>query len=170
MENIEKFDPSQLMQGVKDRIKATFVSLIPDEQWEGMVQTEIDSFFNSETKTLFTLKEESPNSHWGSNVSQKKYSFEFTGEMSPFRQMVYMFCVGETNAALNNEMTKQYFTSEFDENTGENINTKMREVIKESLPGAINKFFTDILLNVMSNNAFMMQNALINFNNNNQYR
>lgn len=33
------------MQGVKDRIKATFVSLIPDDQWEVMVKKEIDDFF-----------------------------------------------------------------------------------------------------------------------------
>lgn len=43
--NVEKFDPAQLMQGVKDRIKATFVSLIPDEQWEQMVKSEVDLFF-----------------------------------------------------------------------------------------------------------------------------
>ena len=29
---VEKFDPSKLMDGVKDIIKATFVSLIPDGQ------------------------------------------------------------------------------------------------------------------------------------------
>lgn len=45
MSNIEKFDPSKLMDGVKDRIKATFVSLIPDDQWEIMVKKEIDEFF-----------------------------------------------------------------------------------------------------------------------------
>lgn len=46
MENqIEKFDPSTLMQGVKDRIKATFVSLIPDDKWGEMVDTEIKRFF-----------------------------------------------------------------------------------------------------------------------------
>ena len=43
---VEKFDPSKLMDGVKDRIKATFVSLIPDEQWEQMVETESKKFFN----------------------------------------------------------------------------------------------------------------------------
>ena len=37
-QQVEKFDPSTLMQGVKDRIKATFVSLIPDAQWEQMVK------------------------------------------------------------------------------------------------------------------------------------
>ena len=45
MENqIEKFDPSKLMEGVKDRIKSTFVSLIPDEMWEQMVEKEIYIF------------------------------------------------------------------------------------------------------------------------------
>lgn len=42
---IEKFDPSRLMEGVKDRVKATFVSLIPDAQWEQMIKTECDKFF-----------------------------------------------------------------------------------------------------------------------------
>lgn len=45
MENgIEKFDPSKLMDGVKDRIKATFVSLIPDEMWNAMAEKEIYVF------------------------------------------------------------------------------------------------------------------------------
>ena len=41
---IEKFDPSKLMDGVKDRIKSTFVSLIPDGAWEAMVEKEIYIF------------------------------------------------------------------------------------------------------------------------------
>lgn len=41
---IEKFDPSKLMDGVKDRIKATFVSLIPDEVWDQMLEKEIYIF------------------------------------------------------------------------------------------------------------------------------
>ncbi len=41
---IEKFDPSKLMDGVKDRIKSTFVSLIPDGAWEAMVEKEIYVF------------------------------------------------------------------------------------------------------------------------------
>jgi len=41
---IEKFDPSTLMDGVKDRVKATFVALIPDEAWDQMVKKEIDDW------------------------------------------------------------------------------------------------------------------------------
>jgi hypothetical protein len=47
MSEVQKFDPSTLMQGVKDRIKATFVSLIPDDQWDQMVKKEVDDFFKS---------------------------------------------------------------------------------------------------------------------------
>lgn len=45
MTDIQKFDPATLMNGVRDRIKATFISLIPDEQWEQLVQKEVDDFF-----------------------------------------------------------------------------------------------------------------------------
>ena len=41
---VEKFDPSKLMDGVKDRIKATFVSLIPDDAWGNMVEKELYIF------------------------------------------------------------------------------------------------------------------------------
>ena len=47
---IEKFDPSKLMEGVKDRIKATFVSLIPDELWDSMVEKEVYVFTTGRIK------------------------------------------------------------------------------------------------------------------------
>lgn len=43
-QEIQKFDPSLLMEGVRDRIKATFVSLIPDDQWKKMIENEIKKF------------------------------------------------------------------------------------------------------------------------------
>lgn len=56
---IEKFDPSKLMDGVKDRIKATFVSLIPDVQWEQMCKVEMDKFFQPIPKKDYYGKVES---------------------------------------------------------------------------------------------------------------
>lgn len=44
-QQIEKFDPSKLMDGVRDRIKATFISLIPDAQWEQLVKAETEKYF-----------------------------------------------------------------------------------------------------------------------------
>lgn len=62
---VEKFDPSKMMEGVKDRIKATFVSLIPDEAWNQMVEKEIYVFTTGtiEVKrdTDFTKKDDNGN-------------------------------------------------------------------------------------------------------------
>lgn len=57
MENqIEKFDPSKLMDGVKDRIKATFVSLIPDDAWNSMVEKELYIFTTGKIVTHHEYK------------------------------------------------------------------------------------------------------------------
>jgi|GEM_PF-2636265 len=42
---VAEFNPADLMQGVRDKIKATFVSLIPVEHWDQLCQKEIDVFF-----------------------------------------------------------------------------------------------------------------------------
>lgn len=62
--DIEKFDPSQLMNGVRNRIKATFVSLIPDEQWEKMIKKEADNFFASREKPTYYDRDKSGKSEF----------------------------------------------------------------------------------------------------------
>jgi hypothetical protein len=63
---IEKYDPSKLMEMVRDRIRATYVSLIPEEQWAQMVKKEIDSFF-----------------------AEKNISYDSRGIISDFKTVVY---------------------------------------------------------------------------------
>jgi hypothetical protein len=46
MSEIQAFDPSKLMDGVRDRIKSEFVSLIPEDQWKLLIDKEINRFFN----------------------------------------------------------------------------------------------------------------------------
>ena len=93
---IEKFDPSKLMDGVKDRIKSTFVSLIPDEMWNAMVEKEIYIFttgkievhhdYDYTTKTYKDWEERIPypdkdiKNEWGSTTQK--------AEVSPLRQMI----------------------------------------------------------------------------------
>jgi len=47
MENneIKAFDPNEAMKSVKEKIKDSFVSLIPDDQWNTMVKKEVDTYF-----------------------------------------------------------------------------------------------------------------------------
>ena len=51
---VEKFDPATIMQSVKDKIKATFVSLIPDVQWEQMVKSEVDYLFKKKDGNYYS--------------------------------------------------------------------------------------------------------------------
>ena len=55
MENsIQKFDPTTAMVTIKEQIKNTFASLIPEEQWEAMVKKEIDSYFEEKAEVYDT--------------------------------------------------------------------------------------------------------------------
>ena len=74
---IEKFDPSRLMDGVRDRIKATFVSLIPDDAWDKMVEKEL---------YIFTTGRIIPHSEYtGSDENGKPMYFEWD-ERQPYTQ------------------------------------------------------------------------------------
>lgn len=42
---VTKFDATEALKSVKERIKDAFVSLIPDEQWDEMVKKEVDTYF-----------------------------------------------------------------------------------------------------------------------------
>ena len=53
MSEIAKFDQANLMQNVRDRIKATFVGLIPDEEWDALVRKEVDAFLNEKANLTF---------------------------------------------------------------------------------------------------------------------
>lgn len=54
--DVQKFDPARLMDGVRDRIKATFVALIPDEQWDTLVQQQVEAFFKMEVQEGYSKK------------------------------------------------------------------------------------------------------------------
>lgn len=44
-QEIKKFDANEAMKSVREKIKDSFVSLIPDEQWNEMVKKELDEYF-----------------------------------------------------------------------------------------------------------------------------
>ena len=48
---IEAFDPKKLAEGVRERIRATFVSLIPEEHWDQMIQKESDEYFRKKERS-----------------------------------------------------------------------------------------------------------------------
>ena len=148
MNEIEKFDPSTLMQGVKDRIKATFVSLIPDAQWETMVQKEIDTFFNEAQIISMTKKKDPKSDYWAGELYQHTEL-----QQTPFRSLIYELCVDKTVATLKKKLTDEWFTNNWPI-TEENMTDRMKEVVQEAAPAAMLKFFQSI--------SFMYVNQLRN--------
>lgn len=148
-EEIEKFDPSKLMQGVKDRIKATFVSLIPDEQWDQMVKKEIDAFFDPSTTYAKEVITNSYSSGYGSNNYNTKIMV--TGDASVFRAIVFQLCIEKTCDIIKNQLTDTYFKEVYNL---ENLDEGLKKVIQEAAPLAAVKF--------MDSMAHMYANQLRN--------
>lgn len=48
---IAQYDASKLMDAVRDRIKAEFIGLIPEDTWKQMVKNEVDRFFAKQEVT-----------------------------------------------------------------------------------------------------------------------
>ena len=55
-ESVKPFDANDALKSVKDRMKDSFVTLIPDEQWEQMIKKEIDSYFQAESIDSYNRK------------------------------------------------------------------------------------------------------------------
>ena len=105
----QKFDPSQLMQGVKDRIKATFVSLIPDEQWSQMVDTEVKSYFAK---------------------NSEGYRNEFR---SKFTETVYDVLREETKAKVKDIINHPDFAIHWEGNN-QKVSVAMKQLIIDKIP------------------------------------
>jgi uncharacterized membrane protein YheB (UPF0754 family) len=56
MAGVEVLDPRKFMDNLKERVKTEFVNLVPPEQWENFILTEINRFKEVELKNL--VKEE----------------------------------------------------------------------------------------------------------------
>lgn len=101
--NIQKFDANQAMENVREKIKDTFVSLIPDQQWKEMVEKEVNSYFK-ETEERYDTR---------------NYSSRFTKDVHS--------CLKEEVE----KRTKEYLQTEFSNTWWDNGVPKCNEKVKE---------------------------------------
>lgn len=105
---IEKFDPSKLMDGVRDRIKATFVSMIPDGEWEQLVKAECDKFFKIE--------------------ENYRGSYEKT---SPFQDIVHKLLAEEVKTQVKAYLSKEWASAYWNGGAVEQLNENLKKLIVE---------------------------------------
>jgi len=153
---IEKFDPSTLMQGVKDRIKATFVSLIPDAQWETMVQKEIDAFF--EMRKTNISKTVSTTVSWQTDREASTLTAEQLS--SPFRDLVWDHCSKITIEILKEKITKDYFHHHLEDGEWK-LPERMQEIVISAAPLAAAKFFEQISRSMLNSLQQVISNVRV---------
>lgn len=130
------------MQGVKERIKATFVSLIPDDQWEAMVKKEIDDFFVGSVTVRLEERTSKPN-YW----AQKDILVKET-VTNPFRAIVWSMCASKTTELLKAKLINEHFDNAWPQ---KELNDKMKEVVAAAIPIAVTNFFNQFALMTAEN-------------------
>lgn len=154
MENqVQNFDPSALMQGVKDRIKATFVSLVPDDKWDEMVKQEIEAFFTPQ-KLIFSEQDRNKAGTW----STTRFAV-MEAEMSPFRFLVWEECTKKCQQFMAEKIQKDIFEDSYG---GYDQKEELKKIIVEAAPLAAAKFFENISLGMAS--QLQSQINTINYN------
>ncbi len=151
---IEKFDPSTLMQGVKDRIKATFVSLIPDTKWEEMVEKEVDAFFNEKQEITLAEKKKYENGDFRSTT----YA-QMTFNATPFRALVWEHCAELTVKYLKEKIDQEYFNGVWTVSEAD-LDDKMKSFIVEAAPAAMAKFFAQLVFQSVND----LKQSIMNMN------
>ena len=174
--DIEKFDPSKLMDGVKDRIKATFVSLIPDEMWNAMVEKEIYIFttgkivphhdyvgIGEDGKSMYKDWEERVPyldkdilDNWG-NVKQK-------AECSPLRQMIR----DQLREKFQEDLKKWLNGAEYQSNFNEYGVPQISDAVKKILVENADTIFFGFMSSMMQS-AFNNMRVNIQYGNSNGY-
>lgn len=129
-DQVEKFDPSKLMDGVKDRIKATFISLIPDDAWNKMVKDEVDRFF-------------APNQSWNYNGNRDK--------MSPFQLLVQTELTAEMTKKLRLYLDGPEFAVIYD-SYGQPVASKaVQDMIVENAGAVLSSMYSGMAASMIRN-------------------
>jgi len=115
-----KYDPAKLMEMVRDRIRATYVSLIPDDQWTAMVKREVDLFFEEKNETtygttrssrfkdvVFSELEKVAKEKVKEELAKLSEGF-WTGEVSPQVQKLWVDNMGAIVANVFGRAIQQY--------------------------------------------------------------
>ena len=151
MENekaVEKFDPSKLMDGVKDRIKATFVALIPDAQWETMCNAEMKKFFEP-TWTGYNNKDKNPSEFEKIVIElMKEQCKEYLKEMFAKPEYSVATIWESSSFAVNGGGQKTKLSDHLD------------TMIKEKMPDMMQAMFASVMSDAFCSFFSQVQNKL----------
>ena len=130
---VAKFDPATYVDKVRDKIKQSLIDVIPDDQWNVMLKSEIETFFKSKTFLHYGEQKEQP---------------------SEFRRIVMNVIEEETKRRIRQMLTSPEWSSYWDgtkQQAGEEIARIAREngaaILAKWLEAAIGQVISGIQFN-----------------------
>ena len=131
--DVVKFDATEALKSVKEKIKDAFVSLIPDEQWNSMVKAEIDKYF-----------------------VQKDEGYGERGRSSDFAKDVHSVLSEEVKFRV-----KQYLTDNFNSVWNSNgvpvCDDKVNEFIEQNAGKVLQNMIGDMFRMALSNTGYNLR-------------
>ncbi len=115
--SIEPFDPSKLRETISERIRLSFLNLIPDSAWAGLVDKEINSFFEDKRDS------------WGKIESP-----------SPFKKLIRTELEAMATKAIKAELEKPEYNGIWQENT-EGPSEAVKKIIADNMDRILNAAF-----------------------------
>lgn len=157
-------EPINFMDKIKEKIKNSFIDLVPEETWDKMVQQEIDNFFEAKMSFSCDVVNESG---WGTNKRTKtKINFEGDNELHPtmFRTLIWDECIARTKEHITSKHVDDMFNASMDSN-GQMMSKRFDDLITTSMPIIIDTYFK----NMMKSTALNMRQNIMNDIQNNRF-
>jgi len=124
---VAPYDPAKLMDAVRDRIKAEFVGLIPEDAWKQMVKAEVDRFFQQQDAY-----------NYGYNEHRKALPTQF-------QTVVWKALEEDTKARVKAFLESPEWAGEWDSNG----QRKASEAVKKIVVEKSGEIVASLLANVM---------------------
>ena len=149
--------PENFMDKIREKIKNSFVELVPDETWDAMVQQEITAFFEKPVE----FKVESKSGSWNQpNTTFYNFGDEET-KPTMFRTMVWGMCIEETEKHLKTEYVQNLMKFALDEEKDE-ATGQTKNLIKDAIPLMVQKYFENIAMGMTNQLANMIRDNVHN--------
>jgi hypothetical protein len=146
------------MDNVKEKIKNSFVELIPEDTWNQMVEQEIKNFF--EQPINYSVEK---SGHGYSNKTTTNFNDVDGAPIGTiFKTLVWEMCIEQTQKLLNEKVQQKMFDTAYHKNGGDK---SLDNIIQEAIPIAMTKFFATM----MDNMKYDLQNQMTNALNGNRY-
>lgn len=154
-QNVTLIENVDLKSKLSEKVKDIFVDLIPNTDWDQLVQNEINNFFHTTKEVVFN-KRHAPSNVWGA----ERIITSTSTEMTPFQTIVWNYCLEHALPLLEKKMTTEFVEQSLNE-AFDHVNPSVKKEARENFVAkqfdqAISNFF----LHMMTSHALSMKHQL----------